>query len=160
MRSRRVAAVRPWMVRGVVGVVALALLLACPCVNLQAAQERSARLDLLGTAETPAQPAAPASPATAADTSGGGLTDLQAIGYGCIAGAAVLMAVTAAAGATEVVQIFAGGALVPSSRLVLWTALAMGAAAQTCTATGLATPALVHAWDNIAGLWAGPAKAP
>ncbi len=143
---------RPCMVRGVVGVLALALMLATPRVPLYAAdQGGTAAL----TTDTTAQPA-PAKPAADADAASGGLTDLQLIGYGCIVGAAVLMTVTAAAGATEVVQIFAGGALVPSSRLVLWTALTMGAAAQTCTATGLAAPAVKHAWDNITGLfWGG-----
>ena len=85
----------------------------------------------------------------------GELSDFQAIGYGCILGAAALMAITAVVGPVEVVQIFAGGALVPSSSLVLWTSLTMGAGAQTCTAAGLATPALIHAWGNLHDYWSG-----
>ncbi len=149
MISRGFAALRPCLVRGLIGVLALALILATPRVPLYAADQGGAPAL---TTEPPAQPAAPKPAAADADASAGGLTDLQLIGYGCIVGAAVLMTVTAAAGATEVVQIFAGGALVPSSSLVLWTALSMGAAAQTCTATGLAAPALKHAWDNVTGL--------
>ena len=145
MISRAIAAVRPYLFRSTVAVLALALMLAFPHGPLLAAQDQ-------GTA--PVVETAQAAPAPA-DASAGGLTDLQQIGYGCIIGTAVFMTLTAAAGATEVVQIFAGGALVPTSAMVLWVSLSMGAAAQTCTATGLATPALVHAWDNLTSLYRG-----
>ena len=147
MRSCKPAVLRPRLTRATSLALTLALVMAHPSVPAFAASDQAPPA---APATRPAEPAPPA-----ADADQGGLSDLQVMGYGCIIGFGALMTLTAIAGPTEVIQIFAGGALTPTSTNVLWTSLTLGAGAQTCAATAVMAPALVHAWGKLTNFYLG-----
>lgn len=68
-------------------------------------------------------------------------------GYGCLVGGGTALALTALAGPTETVLIVAGGSLIPTNSVLLWTALTSTVVASVCAASALVAPVAVRLWD-------------
>jgi hypothetical protein len=68
-------------------------------------------------------------------------------GYACLVGGGTSLGLAAAAGATESILIVTGGSLLPSSPVLLWSALAGTLFASVCGASAVAVPAVLRLWD-------------
>ena len=68
-------------------------------------------------------------------------------GYACLIGGGAALGIAALAGANESVLIIAGGSMLPSSPVLLWSALTGTLFASVCAATAVAVPAMIRLWD-------------
>jgi hypothetical protein len=89
--------------------------------------------------ETPAKAAAPGTMEP--------MSDIERQGYGCLLGGGAATVFSVLGGPTETILVVAGGMLIPTNRVVLWTALSGTVIAAVCAASALATPAVLRLWD-------------
>ena len=67
--------------------------------------------------------------------------------YACLIGGGASLAAVAAVGANEGILVVTGGTLIPTSPVLLWSALAGTLFASVCAASAVAVPAFVRLWD-------------
>jgi len=126
------------MRRGLVHAAAVALALApVGPVDADAAPQQTAI-----TASTAGRGGEPA----AGPNELGPMTNFEMQGYGCLATGGVTTAVAALADSNELVLIFAGGTVPPSTPIALVIAVTGTIFASFCAVGALATPAVVRMW--------------
>ena len=117
--------------------VALALAPVWPVHAATAPQQSAITANVASRAETPA----------GAPNELGPMTNFEMQGYGCLATGGLTTAVAALADSNELVLIFGGGTVPPSTPIALVIAVTGTIFASFCAVGALATPAVVRMWD-------------
>ncbi len=87
-------------------------------------------------------------PPVLAIADGGGFSDSEQQGLGCVIAAGTGLAATALAGSTEIMMLWGGGMLIPSQVTSLWLVLLAQIGVSGCAIGAIATPAVLWAADQ------------